>query len=70
TILLDTLISGGLAVASATLAIVIFGEIIPQAICSRHGLKVGSQTILLTQLFMILTLPISFPLSRLLDFIL
>ncbi|CAF0973748.1 unnamed protein product [Rotaria sp. Silwood1] len=70
TILLDTLISGGFAVAAATLAIVIFGEIIPQAICSRHGLKVGSQTILLTQLFMILTLPISFPLSKLLDFIL
>ncbi|CAF1141906.1 unnamed protein product [Rotaria sordida] len=70
TILLDTLISGGLAVAAATLAIVIFGEIIPQAICSRHGLKVGSKTILLTQFFMILTLPISFPLSKLLDIIL
>ncbi|CAF2869983.1 unnamed protein product [Rotaria sp. Silwood2] len=70
TILLDTLISGGLAVAGATLAIVIFGEIIPQAICSRHGLKVGSQTILLTQFFMILTFPISFPLSKLLDIIL
>ena len=70
TILLDTLISGALAVACATLAIVIFGEIIPQAICSRHGLKVGSQTILLTRLFMFLTYPISFPLSKLLDIIL
>ncbi|CAF0976819.1 unnamed protein product [Rotaria sordida] len=70
TILLDTLISGGLAVAGATLAIVIFGEIIPQAICSRHGLKVGSQTILLTKFFMCATLPISYPLSKLLDIIL
>jgi metal transporter CNNM len=70
TILLDTLISGGLAVACATLAIVIFGEIIPQAICSRHGLQVGSRTIVLTRLFMILTYPISFPLSKLLDIIL
>jgi hypothetical protein len=70
TILLDTLISGGYAVAGATLAIVIFGEIIPQAICSRHGLKVGSQTILLTRFFMLLTLPISFPLSKLLDIVL
>ncbi|CAF0803215.1 unnamed protein product [Adineta ricciae] len=70
TILLDTLISGGFAVAAATLAIVIFGEIIPQAVCSRHGLKVGSQTILLTKLFMLLTLPVSFPLSKLLDIVL
>ena len=70
TILLDTLISGALAVASATLTIVIFGEIIPQAICSRHGLKVGSQTIFLTRFFMFLTFPISKPLSILLDSIL
>jgi metal transporter CNNM len=70
TILLDTLISGMLAVAGATLAIVIFGEIIPQAICSRHGLKVGSQTILLTRMFMIATFPIAYPLSKLLDIIL
>ncbi|CAF0745015.1 unnamed protein product [Adineta steineri] len=70
TILLDTLISGALAVACATLAIVIFGEIIPQAICSRHGLKVGSQTILLTKFFMFLTFPIAKPLSKLLDIIL
>lgn len=70
TILLDSLISGALAVVGATLAIVIFGEIIPQAICSRHGLKVGSQTIQLTRLFMIATSPIAYPLSKLLDVIL
>ena len=70
TILLDTLISGALAVTIATLAIVIFGEIIPQAICSRHGLKIGSQTIVLTRMFMYLTYPISKPLSKLLDIIL
>lgn len=70
TILLDTLISGALAVVGATLAIVIFGEIIPQAVCSRHGLKVGSQTILLTRFFMFTTSPIAFPLSKLLDVIL
>ena len=70
TLLLDTLISGALAVACATLAIVIFGEIIPQAICSRHGLRVGSQTIMLTRFFMIATFPIAFPLSKLLDIVL
>lgn len=70
TILLDTLISGILAVAGATFAIVIFGEIIPQAICSRHGLKIGSKTILLTRIFMIITAPIAFPISKVLDLIL
>ena len=70
TILLDTLISGALAVAGATFGIVIFGEIIPQAVCSRHGLKVGSQTIFLTKLFIVITFPISYPLSKLLDVIL
>jgi metal transporter CNNM len=70
TILLDTLINGVLAVAGSTLAIVIFGEIIPQAVCSRHGLKVGSKTIILTRIFMIITSPIAFPLSKVLDFIL
>lgn len=70
TMLLDTLISGIQAVAGATLAIVIFGEIVPQAICSRHGLKVGSKTIILTRFFMFLTWPISKPLSKLLDIIL
>lgn len=70
TILLDTLIHGIAAVAGATFAIVIFGEIIPQAICSRHGLKVGAKTIILTYIFMILTSPIAFPLSKILDFVL
>ncbi|CAF1120410.1 unnamed protein product [Adineta steineri] len=70
TILLDTLIHGILAVAGATLAIVIFGEIIPQAICSRYGLLIGSKTIFLTRFFMILTSPIAYPLGKLLDLIL
>lgn len=45
TILLDGLTSGIIAVIGSTLSIVIFGEIIPQAICSRHGLAVGAKTV-------------------------
>lgn len=37
TILMDDLTSGLIAVCTSTLMIVIFGEIVPQAICSRHG---------------------------------
>ncbi|KAI7793633.1 metal transporter CNNM4 isoform X2 [Triplophysa rosa] len=71
TILLDDLIGSGLgAVAASTVGIVIFGEIVPQALCSRHGLAVGANTIVLTKFFMILTFPLSFPVSKLLDFVL
>uniref|UniRef100_A0A3Q0S8J2 Metal transporter n=1 Tax=Amphilophus citrinellus TaxID=61819 RepID=A0A3Q0S8J2_AMPCI len=71
TILLDDLIGSGLgAVVASTIGIVIFGEIVPQALCSRHGLAVGANTILLTKFFMFLTFPLSFPVSKLLDFLL
>ncbi|KAK2823329.1 hypothetical protein Q7C36_019929 [Tachysurus vachellii] len=71
TILLDDLIGSGFgAVVASTVGIVIVGEIVPQALCSRHGLAVGANTILLTKFFMLLTFPLSFPVSKLLDCIL
>lgn len=71
TILLDDLIGSGFgAVVASTVGIVIFGEIVPQALCSRHGLAVGANTILLTKFFMLLTFPLSFPISKLLDCVL
>ena len=62
------LISGLVAILSATIAIVIFGEIIPQAICSRHGLEVGARTLVITKIFMVLTFPASYPISLVLDY--
>ena len=62
--------NGPVAVAGSTFGIVIFGEIIPQALCSRHGLSVGASTMFLTKFFMFLTFPLSYPISKILDLIL
>ncbi|XP_067084338.1 metal transporter CNNM4 isoform X3 [Osmerus mordax] len=71
TILLDDLIGSGLgAVVASTIGIVIFGEIVPQALCSRHGLAVGANTIMVTKFFMLVTFPLSWPISKLLDCVL
>ena len=70
-ILLDSVLGSGIyAIISSTIAIVIFGEIIPQAICSRHALTIGAYTIWLTYIFMAVTFPLSFPISLILHFIL
>ncbi|KAK9874942.1 hypothetical protein WA026_005759 [Henosepilachna vigintioctopunctata] len=70
TIFLDDLTSGTVAVICSTLAIVTFGEISPQAICSRFGLAIGARTIYITKFVMVLTFPLSYPVSKFLDWLL
>lgn len=67
---MGSLTSGLFAVIFTTVLIVVFGEVTPQAICSRYGLLVGAKTIYITKLFMVLTFPIAYPISKLLDWIL
>ncbi|KAL8220653.1 UNVERIFIED_CONTAM: hypothetical protein K2H54_051576 [Gekko kuhli] len=71
TILFDSLVdTNSISIVVSTLGIVLFGEIIPQAICSRHGLAVGANTLLITRFVMLVTFPLSYPISKILDRIL
>ncbi|CAG5123796.1 unnamed protein product [Candidula unifasciata] len=70
TIFFDNMTNGLIAVICSTVGIVVFGEIIPQAICSRHGLAIGARTYWVTVFFMIVTFPASFPISLVLDCVL
>nr|XP_019006919.1 uncharacterized protein I203_00514 [Kwoniella mangroviensis CBS 8507]OCF70380.1 hypothetical protein I203_00514 [Kwoniella mangroviensis CBS 8507] len=70
-IFLDDVLGGGLyAVIVSTTMIVIFGEIIPQAVCVRYGLAIGGACAPMVWCFMILFSPIAWPTAKLLDYIL
>lgn len=66
-ILMDDLTSGLVGLLVSTAVITTFGEIIPQAVCSRYALVVGAHTTWFVYFFMLVTLPISYPISAILD---
>ena len=70
TLILGNYLEGLFAAVGSTMLIVIFGEIIPQAICSRHGLAVGTYTRFITYFMVYATFIVSYPLSKILDFFL
>jgi len=61
------LTSGIMGLIVSTAIITLFGEIIPQATCSRYALFIGAHSTWFIIIFMILTFPISFPISAILD---
>ncbi|XP_061840276.1 metal transporter CNNM1-like isoform X5 [Nerophis lumbriciformis] len=59
-----------LATAACALGVFFVGEILPHAVASRHGLAIASRTIWVTRLLMVLSFPVSYPVSKLLDLLL
>jgi metal transporter CNNM len=67
-IFLDSAIGGGLlAIVISATAIVIFGEVIPQAVCARHGLVIGARCAPFVLLLMYLFAPVAYPIAKILD---
>ena len=69
-IFLGSIASGLVAGITATALIVVFGEIIPQAVISRKALYFGARTIWFTRTAIILLYPIAYPISKALDYFL
>uniref|UniRef100_A0A7N2MIJ4 CNNM transmembrane domain-containing protein n=2 Tax=Quercus lobata TaxID=97700 RepID=A0A7N2MIJ4_QUELO len=66
-IFVDGLLPAWGAILVSVTLVLAFGEIIPQAFCSRYGLSVGAKLSFLVRLLVLVLLPISYPISKLLD---
>jgi len=66
-IFLGTIASGIVAGIIATALIVILGEVLPQAVFSRHALWFGSRTIWFTKIAIFIAYPVAYPIAWMLD---
>ncbi|KAF3436326.1 hypothetical protein FNV43_RR23418 [Rhamnella rubrinervis] len=69
-IYLDKIFHPFVAVLLSVTFVLAFGEIIPQAICSRYGLSVGANFVWLVHILMVVCYPIAFPIGKVLDAVL
>lgn len=68
-VFLGSVTTGLLAGIVSTMIIVIFGEITPQAIFSRHAIKYGSKVVWVVRILMFITYPIAKPMSMFIDWV-
>lgn len=69
-IYLDKLFNQYVAIILSVTFVLSFGEVIPQAICTRYGLAVGANFVWLVRFLMIVSYPISYPIGKVLDWVL
>ncbi|TMX01580.1 hypothetical protein EJD97_024238 [Solanum chilense] len=69
-IFLDSLISAWGAILISVTLILLFGEIIPQSLCSRHGLTIGATMAPFVHVLVWICFPIAYPIGKLLDYLL
>ncbi|TQD88804.1 hypothetical protein C1H46_025693 [Malus baccata] len=69
-VFLDSLVPPWAAIVISVTLILVFGEILPQAVCTRFGLTVGAAMAPFVRVLLVLFLPISYPISKVLDYML
>lgn len=69
-IFLDSLVSAYGAILISVTLILLFGEIIPQSVCSRYGLAIGAAVAPAVRVLVWICFPIAYPISKLLDYLL
>ncbi|KAG9442676.1 hypothetical protein H6P81_018530 [Aristolochia fimbriata] len=68
-IFLDKLVPPWAAILLSVTLILMFGEILPQAICSRYGMMVGAALAPFVRILLLLFFPVAYPISKLLDWL-
>ncbi|KHN45850.1 DUF21 domain-containing protein [Glycine soja] len=63
-IFLDSLVHPAAAILISVTLILMFGEILPQATCTRYGLTVGATLAPLVRVLLIVFFPLSYPISK------
>lgn len=69
-LVLDRITDPITAVILSVTVVLLFGEIIPQALCSNHGLAIGAFFSPLVNVLLFVTQPISIPIAAILDLLL
>ncbi|KAF5444262.1 hypothetical protein F2P56_036750 [Juglans regia] len=69
-IFLDSLVTAWGAILISVTLILLFGEVIPQSVCSRYGLTIGAAMAPFVRVLVWICFPVAFPISKLLDFLL
>ncbi|KAL4582093.1 hypothetical protein LXL04_006633 [Taraxacum kok-saghyz] len=69
-IFLNKLVPEYVAIILSVTLILLFGEIIPQSICTRYGMVIGAAVTPLVRVLVWIWFPIAYPISKVLDYIL
>ncbi|KAK1323839.1 DUF21 domain-containing protein [Acorus calamus] len=69
-IFLDKLVPPWAAILVSVTLILAFGEILPQAICTRYGMRVGAMMAPFVHILLMVFFPVAYPISKMLDWML